>query len=108
MERSLVLAARLEHGENHQVGVRKKPLFGFGAGGLGYAGQRTQVLIAGEASKVIEANPSERGYFVLGKDLLARPHCNHGRLSLNLMLGTDYSLHWLPAIVVPYHFVKTM
>jgi hypothetical protein len=31
--RKLVLAARMENREDHQIGIREKPLLGFGAGG---------------------------------------------------------------------------
>jgi hypothetical protein len=72
-----MIAARLQDGDNHQVGIREKPLFGFDAGGFGCAGNGAQVLIAREAAQVIDADPGESYDFVFREHFLAGLDAHH-------------------------------
>ena len=69
--RALVLAARTEDVYNHEVRIRKQPLPGFGAGGLGGANQRTELLTLCPTTEVIQANPRQAGYFIFRELFLA-------------------------------------
>jgi hypothetical protein len=75
--KKLVLAAGMQNREDHQVGIREEPLLSADAGGFRGASEFSKVLVMGEGAQVIEANPSEAGYFVLGERLLARLDANH-------------------------------
>jgi hypothetical protein len=68
----LVLAARVQNGENHQVRIREQPLFCAGAGGFGRARELSEMLVLGQSVKVIQTNACEARDFVLGEELLAR------------------------------------
>src|SRR5215472_1939795 len=74
----LVLAARLKDRKNHQVGIGKKPLFSFGAGGLGGARDHAKVLVSGDAVKMIEANAGQSRYFIFGEEFLTATDSHHG------------------------------
>jgi len=69
--RALVFAARTEDVYNHEFRIRKQPLSGFGAGSLGGANQRADMLTLCPTAEVIQANPRQAGYFVFGELLLA-------------------------------------
>jgi hypothetical protein len=51
----LVLAARMEDSQNHQIRIREKPLSGSRAGSFRRARQSSKVLILGQRAKVILA-----------------------------------------------------
>src|SRR5580704_13675004 len=74
-----MVAARLQHGEDHQIGVRKKPLLGFGPGGFGSARDRSQVLILRELAQMVSADAREGDDFIFGEDFLARLDSHHDR-----------------------------
>jgi hypothetical protein len=80
----LVLAARMQNREDHQIGIGKEPLFSFCAGGFGRANELSEVLIMGEGVEMVEADPGEPGYFILGEKLLAGLDSNHPAASLLL------------------------
>ncbi len=74
-----MVAARLEHGEDHQVGVRKEPLFSFGAGGFCSTGNRSEVLVLRELMQMVGADAREGDHFIFGEDFLARLDSHHHR-----------------------------
>jgi hypothetical protein len=53
----LVVAARAKHVQDHQLRVREKPLFGFGAGHTRGTDQRAKMLQLSQFSEVFQANP---------------------------------------------------
>jgi hypothetical protein len=69
----------MENREDHQIGIREKPLFGFGASGFGYPGKLAEMLVESESAQVVEADSGEPDHFVLGELLLARSYPNHSR-----------------------------
>jgi hypothetical protein len=73
----LVLAAGMQNGEDHQIGVREKPFLGADASGFSCADQFAEMLVMGEGVQVIEANTRQAGYLILGECLLARLDTNH-------------------------------
>jgi hypothetical protein len=75
----LVLTARVQNREDHQIGIREKPLLGFGARGWGYPGKFAEMLVEGESAQVVEADSGEPDHLVLGKELLAGLYPNHSR-----------------------------
>jgi hypothetical protein len=62
--RGLVLATRVEHGQNHQVGIGEQPFFSLRTGGLRSARERTEVLAAREALEMLQANSRKPGDFI--------------------------------------------
>lgn len=86
----LVLAARMQDREDHQIGIREKPLLGFGARGGGYPGKLAKVLVECESAQVVQADSREPDHLVLGKELLAGLDPNHScRLPNRSMLKRD-------------------
>src|SRR5882757_137757 len=86
----LVLAARMQNREDHQIGIREKPLFGFGASGFGYPGKLAEMLVESESAQVVEADSGKPDHLVLGKELLAGLYPNHScRLPNRSMLKRD-------------------
>ena len=77
LEWKLVLAARLDDGQDHEVRMRKEPLPGFGAGCWGGARERSEVLVPRKPAQVFNANAGQVGDLVLGEELLARLDSNH-------------------------------
>ena len=73
----LVLAAWMDHRQDHEVRMRKQPLFRLGPCAFCCANHGPQVLIAGEGLEMIDADPGNVGDFILGKELLARSDSNH-------------------------------
>jgi hypothetical protein len=67
----------MQNREDHQIGIREKPLLGFGAGGFGYPGKLAKVLAECESAQVVEADSGEPDHLVLGKELLAGLYPNH-------------------------------
>jgi len=85
-----MLAARMQNREDHQIGIREKPLLGFGAGSFGYPGKLAKVLVECQGAQVVEADPGEPDHLVLGKELLAGLYPNHPcRLPNRSMLEPD-------------------
>jgi hypothetical protein len=76
--RSLVIAARLQDGDDHQVGVGEEPLFGFDAGGFRGAGDGAEVFVPGQTAQMIRADPGQSYDFVFGEDFLAGFNAHHG------------------------------
>src|SRR5579863_8404005 len=75
--RALMLAARTEDVHNHQVRVRKQPLLGLGARGLGGPNQRAELLALSPTAEVIQADSRQAGDFVFREQLLARSNGDH-------------------------------
>jgi hypothetical protein len=71
-----VLAARVEHVHDHQIGVAEEPFLG-SCGSFGDAGQRSEVLIPRKAPEMFAANACEASNFVLGENRLARLDSDH-------------------------------
>jgi hypothetical protein len=76
-ERGLVVAARMNRRQDHQVRMREQPLFDLDARGFRGVYQSPEMLIPGERLEVIEADTREAGDFIRRKELLARPDSNH-------------------------------
>jgi hypothetical protein len=81
-----VLAALVKDRENHQVRIREKALPSFGAGRFRSAHESPEMLVLRQAAQMFQANASQTGNFVLGKELLARLDSDHARLSPFWML----------------------
>ena len=52
----LVLAARMQNREDHQVRIGEQPLLGFRAGGFRRAGQFSEVLVVSQGVQMVEAD----------------------------------------------------
>jgi hypothetical protein len=74
-----MIATRVKNRDNHEVGISKQPLFGFGTGGFRSAGDGAQMLVSSEAAKMIQAYTRQGRYFVFGEDFLARFDAYHVR-----------------------------
>jgi hypothetical protein len=74
---NLMLAARVQNREDHEIRIREKQLFGARTGGLGRAGQFAEVPIAGQSAEMVQANSGQAGNFVFGEELLARFDSHH-------------------------------
>jgi hypothetical protein len=72
-----VLAAVMKDRQNHQVGIREKPLFRFRASRFGGARERSEVLVLREAAQVLKADAGQRSNLVLGEEFLARLDPDH-------------------------------
>jgi len=81
-----VLAAGVDDGENHQIGVGEQPIFDASAGGSRHARELAEVAIAREAAQVLAADAGQAGDFVLSEDFLARPNSDHVHLSARAAL----------------------
>ena len=66
-----MLAARAEHVEDHQLGVREKPSFGFAARSFGRANQRTKMLGLRQRAQMLQANSGKARDFLFREELLA-------------------------------------
>ena len=66
-----MLATRVKHGQNHQVGIGEQPFFGLRTSGLRSASEKSEVLTARKALEVIHADSCEPGNFIRSKELLA-------------------------------------
>jgi hypothetical protein len=67
----LVLAAVVKNGQNHQVGIGEQPFFGLRTGGLRSPSKESEVLAAGKALEVVNADSREPRDFICRKQLLA-------------------------------------
>jgi len=70
----LMMAAGVQHGQNHQVRVGEQPLLcllGVLTGSLGSPTEKTQMLAARQALQVFEADARQPGNFVRSEKLLA-------------------------------------
>jgi hypothetical protein len=76
-QRGLVIATRLQNGNDHQVRIGEEPLFGFNAGSFGGASNRPEVLVAGQAAQVIHADARQSHHFIFGEYLLAGLNSHH-------------------------------
>jgi hypothetical protein len=72
-----MFATGAEDGEDHQVRVRKEPLFSFCASSFGDASECSQVTIPGEATQMFQTDASQIGNFIFGEELLARLNSDH-------------------------------
>jgi hypothetical protein len=70
--RRLVFAARAEHVEDHQLGVREKPTLGFAARSFRRANQRTKMLGLRQRAQMLQANSGKTRDFLFREELLAR------------------------------------
>ena len=84
-----MLAAGMQDGEDHQIRVREKPFFGFGAGGFRGACQSAKVFVFRKAVQMFQADPGQRGDFILGENFLALSDRDHFLRSPSLMLAPD-------------------
>ena len=66
-----MLATRVKHSQNHQIGIGEQPFFGLRTSGLRSASEKSEVLAARQALEVIQADPREPGDFIRSKELLA-------------------------------------
>src|SRR5215469_5555195 len=78
----LVLAARVQAREDHQIGVAKQPVFGAFAGNE-RRGQSAQVLLVGYSTQVLPANTCQINNFRFCEELLAGSNSYHGPSSGN-------------------------
>jgi len=74
-----MIAARVNDGQDHQVGIGEQPLFGLCTSSFSSAGDRAQVLISRDAPKMVQAYARQGRYFRIGEDLLAGLDAYHGQ-----------------------------
>jgi hypothetical protein len=75
-----MIATRVKDRDNHEIGIGEQPLLSFGAGSFGSAGNRAQMFVPGESTKMVQAYARESRYFVFGEDLLTRFYAYHVRV----------------------------
>src|SRR5713226_8879161 len=75
--RNLVLAARIQHCQDHQVRQRKQPLIGLLPRSLVRACDKAEVPAAGQTAEMLQADPGQGGNLRVCKDLLARLDLDH-------------------------------
>jgi hypothetical protein len=73
-----MLAARMEYGHDHQIGVAEDQSLGSG-GGFGDTSQRSEMLVPGQASQVFWSDAGKTCDLFLGENLLARLDPDHRR-----------------------------
>ena len=73
-----MLAAWMEHGHDHQIGIAEEPFLG-SSGSFGHAIERSKVLVPRETAKMLAADASQAGDLFLGENLLARLNSDHRR-----------------------------
>lgn len=73
----LVLAARMKHGQDHQVRIGEQPLFGLRTRRFGRAHQLPQMAVACQSADVLQADPGQADDFIFRKNLLARLDSDH-------------------------------
>jgi hypothetical protein len=86
--RSLVLAARMQHRQDHQVRQRKQPLIVLLPRCLIRACDKAEVPAARQTVEMLRANPRQGGNLRVHKDLLARLDLDHA-FTLNLPSSLD-------------------
>src|SRR3989449_1517681 len=86
--RSLVLAARIQHRQDHQVRLRKQPLIGLLPPCLIRECDKAEVPAARQTAEMLQADPRQRGNLSVRKDLLARLDLDHA-FALNLPPNPD-------------------
>ncbi len=64
------MAARIQYGEDHQVGIREQPFFSLLTGRFRGAGEEAEVFAARGAVQVFQANAGQPGNLIGGKELL--------------------------------------
>ena len=72
-----MLAARMEHGQDHQVRIAEQPLFGLRTRRFGRAHQLPEMAVAGQSADVLQADPSQANDFIFREDFLARLDSDH-------------------------------
>jgi hypothetical protein len=63
----LVFAALMQNRDDHQVGIRKQPLLGFGSRSFGYARELSEMFVESQSAQVIQADSRQPGNLVLGE-----------------------------------------
>jgi hypothetical protein len=107
-----VFAAGEKSSEDTQIGNGKQPAFRLLTGGFGGANNRAQMLAAGHAVKMVDADSGEPGDFFICKKLLTRfdgDHFIHHPYGLRDRLGfvnnftqdTEFIIY--RAIVIPFY-----
>src|SRR5712692_207516 len=86
--RSLALAARIQHRQDHQVRQRKQPLIGLLLRCLIHACDKAEVPPARQTVEMLQADPRQGGNLRVRKDLLARLDLDHA-FALNLPSSPD-------------------
>jgi hypothetical protein len=76
-DHGLVFAARLQHVNDHQFGLREEPLLGFRAGCFRRAHDPAEMLILGYAAEMVEADARQVADFIFGEYFLAEFDPNH-------------------------------
>jgi hypothetical protein len=72
-----VLAARLKDRQDHQFRVGEKPPAGLGACRFSGVRQSSEMLVASQATQMLDANACQVGDLILGENLLARFDSDH-------------------------------
>src|SRR6267378_7400231 len=86
--RSLVLAARMQHRQDHQVRQRKQPLIGLLPRRLIRACDKAEVPPTRQTVEMLQADPRQSGSLRVRKDLLACLDLDHA-FGLNLSSNPD-------------------
>jgi hypothetical protein len=73
----LVFAARMQHMQDHQLGLREQPLFGFRAGGFSGTDDAAEVLELRNVPEMIETDAGQNTDFVFGEYFLAELDSHH-------------------------------
>ena len=111
-----MFAAGEKSSENTQIGNGKQPAFRLFSGGFGGAHNRAQMLAAGHAVKVVDADPGEPGDFFICKKLLTRFDGDHsihhpyglcGRSGFVKNYTQDMEFTVYQAIVIPFRVPRT-
>ena len=66
-----MLAAGVEDGQDHQIGISEQPFFGLCTSRLRRASDKSKVLAARKALEMIQADSREAGDFIRGEQFLA-------------------------------------
>lgn len=76
-KRELVLAAGKEDGQDIQIGIGEQPAVGMLSGRLRGADNGPEMLAAGHAMKVVQANPGKAGDFFVCEESLTGFDSDH-------------------------------
>lgn len=104
-----MLAAWVEDGQNHQIGISEQPFLRLRPGGLRSARDKTKVLAARKALEMVEANSCEPGDFIRGEELLAG--FDRDQVDLTHLCDAAHIVNAarkLRAIVFPFLYTKTL
>jgi hypothetical protein len=77
LRETLVFAARMDDGQDVQIGIRKQPAFRVLSRGSGDTNDRAQALAARDTVKMLEADSREPGNFFIREKLLTRFYGDH-------------------------------